>query len=96
MLDQDVDGLTMLFVLLVDHERFLVQSMLGSNLRNLGGIIVLQFIDVPDNFALVFTDGGEKQEVLGISAVAEGEGSMIIFSNGSMSSRSALMKAWTV
>ena len=87
MLDQDIDGLTMLFVLLVDHERFLVQSMLGSNLRNLGGIIVLQFIDVPDNFALVFTDGGEKQEVLGISVVAEGEGSMIIFSNGSMSSR---------
>ena len=47
----------------------------------------MQFIDVPDNFGLVFTEGGEKEEVLGISVVAEGEGSMIIFSNGSMSSR---------
>ena len=62
----------MLFVLLVDHERFLVQSMLGSNLRDLGGIIVLQFVDVPDNFALVCTDGGEKQQVLKIAVVTEG------------------------
>ena len=60
VLNQDIDGLSVLFVLLVDHERLLVQSMLGSDLRDLGGIVVLQLVDVPDDLALVRTDGSEE------------------------------------
>ena len=87
----------MLFALLVDHER-LVQSMLGSDLEDLGGVVVLQLVDVSDNLALICTDGSEEQGVLEIAVVAEGEGSMMIFSSNSMSSRGrlALRKTWTV
>ena len=60
MLDQDIDGLTVLFVLLVDHERLLVQSMLGGDLRDFGGIVILQLVDVPDDLTLVCTDGGKE------------------------------------
>ena len=74
MLNQDIDSLSVLFVLLVDHERLLVQSMLGSDLRDLGGIVVLQLVDVPDDLALVRTDGSEEQEVLEITVVAERRG----------------------
>ena len=64
MLNQDVDGLTMFFVLLVDHERLLIQSMLGSDLGDFGGIVILQLVDVSDDLTLVCTDGGKEQEVL--------------------------------
>jgi len=74
MLDQDIDGLSMFFVLLVNHERLLVQPMLGSDLRDLGGIIILQLVDVSDDFTLVCTDGSKEQEVLKIAVVAEGRG----------------------
>jgi len=74
MLDQDIDGLTVLLVLLVDHERLLVQSVLGSNLWDLGGIVILQLVDVSDDFTLVCTDGGKEQEILQIAVVAEGRG----------------------
>ena len=74
MLDQDVDGLTVLFVLLVDHERLLVQSMLGSDLRDFGGVVILQLVDVSNDLTLVCTDGGKEQEVLQIAVVAEGRG----------------------
>jgi hypothetical protein len=74
MFDQDIDGLSVLLVLLVDHERLLVQSMLGGNLRDLDDIVVLQLVDVPDDLALVCTDGSKEQEVLEIPVVAEGRG----------------------
>jgi hypothetical protein len=74
MLDQDIDGLSVLLVLLVDHERLLVQPMLGSDLRDLGGIVVLQLVDVSDDLALVRTDGSKEQEVLEIAVIAEGRG----------------------
>ena len=64
MLNQDVDGLTMFFVLLVDHERLLIQSMLSSDLGDFGGIVILQLVDVSDDLTLVCTDGGKEQEVL--------------------------------
>ena len=72
MLDQDIDGLTVLLVLLVDHERLLEQPVLGSDLGDLCGVVVLQLVDVPDNFALVRTDSSEEEEVLEIAVVAEG------------------------
>jgi len=72
MLNQDVDCLSVLFVLLVDHKRLLVQPMLGSDLRDLSGIVVLQLVDVSDDLALVCTDGSKKQEVLEVAVVAEG------------------------
>ena len=74
VLNQDIDCLSVLFVLLVDHERLLVQSMLGSDLRDFGGVVVLQLVDVPDDLALVRTDGSEEQQVLEITIVAEGRG----------------------
>jgi len=74
MLDQDINSLGMLLVLLVDHECFLKQSMLGSDLRDLCGIVVLQLVDVSDNLSLVRTDSGKEHEVLEIAVVAEGRG----------------------
>ena len=72
MFDQNIDSLSVLLVLLVDHERLFIQPMLGSNLWDLGGIVVLQFVDVADDLAFVCTDGSEKQEVLEVAVVAEG------------------------
>jgi len=72
MLNQDIDGLSVLLVLLVDHKRLLVQSMLGSDLWDLGDVVVLQLVDVSDDLALVCTDGCKKQEVLEVTVVAEG------------------------
>lgn len=71
MLDQDIDGLRVLLVLLVDHKGFFVQPMLSSYLRDLCSIIVLQLVNIPDDFALVCTNGSEKQEVLEIAVVAK-------------------------
>ena len=74
MFDQDIDSLSVLLVLLVDHECFLKQSMLGSDLWDLRDIIVLQLVDVSDNLSLVSTDSSKEQEVLEIAVVAEGRG----------------------
>lgn len=74
MLDQDINGLSVLLVLFVDHECFLKQSMLGSDLRDLRGIVVLQLVDVSDNLSLVRADSRKEHEVLEIAVVAEGRG----------------------
>lgn len=62
----------MLLVLLVDHKGLLVQPMLGSDLWDLRGVVVLQLVNVPNDLSLVCTDGGEKEEVLEVAVVAEG------------------------
>jgi len=72
MFDQNIDGLSVLIVLLVDHERLFIQPVLGSDLWDLGGIVILQFVDVADDLPFVRTDSGEKQEVLEVAVVAEG------------------------
>lgn len=74
MLDQNIDSLDVLLVFLVDHECFLVQSVLGSDLRNLGDIVVLQLVDVTDDLPLVRADGSKEHEVLEIAVVAKGRG----------------------
>lgn len=74
MFDQDINSLGVLLVLFVDHECFLKQSMLGSDLRDLRGIVVLQLVDVSDNLSLVRTDSRKEHEVLEIAVVAEGRG----------------------
>jgi len=45
--------------------------MLGSNARNVVGIIVLEFVDVANNLALIGADGSEKEKVLQVLVVAE-------------------------
>jgi hypothetical protein len=62
----------MLFVLLVDCEGLFVQTMLCRNLGDFIGIVVLEFVDVGNNFALVGANGCKQQEVLQITVVAEG------------------------
>lgn len=71
VLDKHIDGISMLLVFLVDHERFLVKPMLDRNFRNLGNIIVLELIDVVHDFALVCTYSRKHQEVLQILVIAE-------------------------
>lgn len=61
MLNKNVDSHCMLIVFLVDHERFLVKSVIRSNLRDFGGVVVLQLVDISYNLALVCTDSSEKQ-----------------------------------
>lgn len=72
MFNKNIDSLSVLLVLLVDRERLFVQPMLGSNLWDLGGIVILQFVDVADDLPFVCTDGSEKQEVLEVAVVTEG------------------------
>lgn len=74
MFDQDIDRLSVLLVLLVDHKRLLIQSMLDSDLRDLSGIVVLQLVDISDDLSLVRTDSSKEHEVLEIAVVAEGRG----------------------
>lgn len=72
MLDENVDGKPMLLVLLVDREGLFVQLVLRRNLGDLVRIVVLEFADVADNFALVGANGGQQQEVLQVTVVTEG------------------------
>ena len=72
MFDQDIDCLSVFLVLLVDHKGLFVQPMLGSDLRNLCDVVVLQLVNVPNDLALICPDGGKKQEVLEIAVVTEG------------------------
>lgn len=62
----------MLLVLLVNHERLLEQSVLDGDLRDLGGVVVLQLVDIPNDLAFVCTNGSKKEEVLKIANIAEG------------------------
>ena len=48
--------------------------MLGGDLRDLGGIVVLQFVDVSNDLPLIRADGSKEQEVLEVAVVAEGRG----------------------
>ncbi len=71
MFNENIDRQRMLFVLLVDGERFLIQSMLRGNLRNVGGVVVLEFVDVSNDLSFVRTDGSKEHQVLQIAVVAE-------------------------
>lgn len=64
---------------------------------NLAGIIILQLGDVAYNLAFLSANSRQKK-VLQVFVVADGEGSIMIFSNSSMSliGRSADRKALTV
>ena len=60
MFHQNVNGSSVLVVLLVNHECFLIQSMLGSDLRDLGSVVVLQLVDVSNDLPLVRADGSKE------------------------------------
>jgi len=64
----------MLLVFLVDRQCLFVQSMIRRNLGNFPGVIVLELVDVSNDFALVCADCSEKQKVLEITVVAEWRG----------------------
>ena len=53
MLNQNVHGHCMLLVFLVDRQCLFVQSMIRRNLGNFPGVIVLELVDVSNDFALV-------------------------------------------
>jgi hypothetical protein len=71
MFHQDVDSHSMILVFLVDEERFLVQAVLGCDLRNLFRIVVLKFINIANNLALVGTDGSEHKQILEVFILVE-------------------------
>jgi hypothetical protein len=59
-------------VLFIDQECLLVQPILAkSNLREVWTVVVIKSVDVVDDTCLVRLDGGQNQEVLEISVVAE-------------------------
>lgn len=72
MLDENIDGQSMLFVLLVDGQGLLIQTVLGGDLGNFIRIVVLQLVDVANDFALVSAHSREEQEVLQVAVLAEG------------------------
>jgi hypothetical protein len=71
MLHKDIDGQSVLFVFLVDSQRFLVELMLYSNLRNLAGVVILQLVDIIDHLSFVSPDRRQKQEILEVFVVTE-------------------------
>ena len=72
MFDQDVDGVTVRLSLLVNLERFLVETRVDGNIRNLGGIVVVEFLDVIPDAGRIGFDGCENHEVLQMLVLAEG------------------------
>ena len=69
--DENIDSLGVLLVLLEDEERFLVQAMLNRDPGDLGGVVVLELVDVANDLALVRADGCQHQQVLEVAVVAE-------------------------
>ena len=74
MLDEDIDSHHVLIVPLVDRQCLFIQPMVGGNLGNLPGIIILQLVDVAYNFALLSSNSRQKKEVLQVCVVAEWRG----------------------
>lgn len=56
MLDENIDSHCMLIVFLVDCQGLFIQSMIGCNLCNLSGVIVLELVDVANDLTLVCAD----------------------------------------
>ncbi len=61
----------MLFVLLVDAEGFLIQSMLSRNPGNFPCIVVLKLVDIANDLSFICADSSEQQQILQIAIVAE-------------------------
>lgn len=74
MLDENVHGGRVLIVLVVDGEGLLVQTLLDGDPRDLLGVVVLKLVDVPNNLALVGSDGRQEQKVLERPVVRERRG----------------------
>ena len=72
--NKDIDGLSMLFILLVDREGFLVQAMLNSDPGNFTSIVVLELVDITYDFPFVRPDGGEEKQILEVLVVTERRG----------------------
>ena len=58
-------------LLLVDEEGLLIQAVLGGDLRDLTGVIVLQLVNVADHLALVRANGSEHEKILEVAVLAE-------------------------
>jgi hypothetical protein len=74
MLDQDINCITMSLSLLVDLERFLVETRVDGNGSNLRSIIVVQLLDVIANTSTVGFDGGKNQKILQVLILTERRG----------------------
>lgn len=71
MFDKNVDSHRMLLVFLVDRECLFIQSVIRRNLSNLPSVVILEFVDVANDFPLVRADCSQEQKVLEITVVAE-------------------------
>ena len=72
MFDKNINSHRMLIVFLVDRQRFLIQTVICRNLGDLSRIIILQLVDISNNFALLGPNGRQKEKVLQVLVVAEG------------------------
>ena len=70
--DEDINSHSMLVVLLVNRQGFLIQAMFGCDLGDITGIVVLQLVDVTDDLPFVCPDGRQQQEILKVLVVTEG------------------------
>jgi hypothetical protein len=56
MLDKNIDSHCMLIIFLVDSQCLFIQSMIGSNLCYLSSVVVLELVDIANDFPFVCAD----------------------------------------
>jgi len=64
----------MLFMLFVNSQSLFIQAMFGGDSGNVSSVVVLQFVDITNNFALVSANSSKEKKILEIFVVAEWRG----------------------